>query len=369
MYSPYQELDTPALLIDRDRLLDNIVRMQQLANRAGVALRPHIKTHKMPAIAQMQIDAGATGIATAKVGEAEVMAAAGIHDIFIANEIIGSSKLKRLRHLAETIEISFGVDSVEALDQIEDIFTAAQPAKVLIEIEVGEQRSGVCTEQQFLALLDALKNKRHIVLKGLFSHDGHTYSARDADECKERFIKAQQDTLHFAQLARTNGFACEVVSFGSTPPFILGLLPLPGITELRIGTYVLMDASQSAVIGTYDTCAASVLTTVISKPTAERVITDAGAKALTMQERVVGICKTTGKGYVKGSDNIYLHSVYDEHGIFYSQALHDAVNIGDKIELIPNHICPVCNLYDHAILVSKGEIIDCLEITARGKLT
>ena len=369
MLSAYQELDTPVLLIDREILMENIIRMQQLADKAGVELRPHTKTHKMPYIAKLQLQAGACGIAVAKVGEAEAMAQAGITDIFIANEIVGTPKLERIRKLNESITVSFGLDSVEALEQIETVFTPQNPANVLIEIEVGEQRSGICNEEQFLVLLNRLKTAKSTCLKGLFSHDGHTYHAKDRSQCHEWFVKAQEDTLHYADIARQQGFTVPVISFGSTPPFILGFTPLPGITELRIGTYALMDVSQSNVIGTYDTCAASVLTAVISKPTAERVITDSGAKALTMQEREKGICKTIGKGYVKHSDSIYLHSVYDEHGIFYSKPLHDTVQIGDKIELIPNHICPVCNLYDTAYLVSKGQVVCQIEVTARGKLT
>ena len=128
-----------------------------------------------------------------------------------------------------------------------------------------------------------------------------------------------------------------------------------------------MDVGQGNCIGTYDRCAATVLTTIISKPTNERLIGDAGAKALTAQSRGAGLCHTEGKGVVKGS-KITVTNVYDEHTILYSRELHSQLTIGDKIEIIPNHICPVCNLYDQAYLVSGGEVVEKLEIAARGKL-
>ena len=149
---------------------------------------------------------------------------------------------------------------------------------------------------------------------------------------------------------------------------------LPGITEIRPGTYVFMDVGQGNCIGTYAQCAATVLVTVISKPAPDRVIGDAGAKALTAQSRGQGLCHTVGKGYIKGSGDakgqggIYVDNVYDEHTIINSARLHDLVEIGDKLEIIPNHICPCCNLYDQAYLVSQGQVLKTLDIACRGKL-
>ena len=368
MISLYQYIDTPALLIDNEVLISNIKYMQDYVDSHGVKLRPHTKTHKMSELAKMQLEAGAKGIAVAKIGEAEVYAQKGIDDIFIANEIVGEDKLKRIAELSKKIEISFGIDSVFNVKQAEKVFGEADRiANVLVEIEVGENRSGIIEKSDYQNLLDELKKCKHVKLKGVFSHDGNSYHAKDAEECKQIFIDSQKRTLEFAQMARDNGFEIDTVSIGSTPPFILGFDVIEGVTEVRIGTYILMDASQSNVIGTYERCAATILTTVISKPTDERVITDAGAKSMTMQERSVGICKTKGKGIIKNSGNIAVTSVYDEHGIIYSKELHENVNIGDKIEIFPNHICPVCNLYDKAYLVSNGKIIKEVEVDARGK--
>ena len=217
------------------------------------------------------------------------------------------------------------------------------------------------------AVLAAIADAPHVTLEGVFSHEGHSYSAPTITECLALTERALALTLAYADRARAAGFAIETVSIGSTPSLAhCDTLPA-GITELRPGTYILMDVGQGNCIGTYDRCAATVLTTIISKPTEERLIGDAGAKALTAQSRGAGLCQTDGKGVVKGS-NITVTNVYDEHTILYSRELHEALAIGDKIEIIPNHICPVCNLYDRAYLVSDGEVVKELEIAARGKL-
>ncbi|MCC3357842.1 D-TA family PLP-dependent enzyme [Bacillus sp. REN16] len=362
------ELDTPSLVIDREIMMDNIERMQSYANKYGVSLRPHTKTHKMPALAKLQVDAGAKGITVAKVGEAEVMAENGLNDIFIANEIVGVVKLNRIKKLAETIDISFGVDSIEQCEMIEKVFSdSQQPAQVLIEIEVGENRSGVIKESDFLSLVEYIKKCSHVNLKGIFSHDGNTYKAKDLDECRELYNSAQKRTLHFANLAEGLGCKLETVSIGSTPPLMHDFGVMEGITELRIGTYILMDVAQGNAIGTYDRCAASILTTVISKPTNERVITDVGAKGITMQTRSQGICATTGLGYIKNY-GVHIDQVYDEHAIIYNEEFRNQVAIGEVVEIIPNHICPVCNLYDHAYLVSGDEVVEEIPILCRGKL-
>lgn len=363
------ELDTPALLIDREIMMDNIRRMQSYADKYGVSLRPHTKTHKMPKLARLQEAEGAKGIAVAKVGEAEVMAANGLKDIFIANEIVGEVKLSRIRKLAETIDISFGIDSIAQTEMVERVFEGAgKKAQVLIEIEVGEERSGVIEEEDFIALVNYIKTCGNVHLKGIFSHDGHSYHADDLEDCRDKYIVSQKRTLRFAELAAELGCSPETVSIGSTPSLMHDFGVLPGITELRPGTYILMDASQGNAIGTYDRCAATVLTTVISRPTSERVITDVGAKGITAQTRTKGICKTEGLGYIKGFDKVYIHDVYDEHAIIYNKKFHDSVKVGDKVEIIPNHICPACNLHEKAYLVSKGEVIEEIAVECRGRL-
>lgn len=367
--SIYTKIETPALLIDYEKLIDNISYMQKKANKLGVKLRPHTKTHKMPQLAKMQLEKGACGIAVAKVGEAEVMAENGIEDIFIANEIVGKNKIERIKQLAKKINISTGVDCKEHVEELNSVFEGEKnKANILIEIEVGEERSGIILKEEMRELLDFIKTKENVTLKGIFSHEGHTYKSESIEKCLQDFKVSQERTLEFADIAKQEGFDLEVISIGATPSLMHGSEILSGITEIRPGTYILMDSSQANAIETFERCAATVLTTVISLPTKDRIITDAGAKALTAQGRNIGICKTKGLGYVKNSNSVFLHDVYDEHGIIYDEKLRNTLNVGDKIEIIPNHICPACNLYEKAYLVSNGEILNVLEISCRGKL-
>ncbi len=324
----YLELDTPALLIDKDIMLNNFRSMQNYANDNEVALRPHTKTHKMSKIAHMQVELGAKGIAVAKVGEAEVMAEKGLKDIFIANEIVGEIKLLRIRKLAEKVDISFGLDSIEQADLIEKAFEGSKKqAVVLIEIEVGEERSGVIEEATFIALLNHLKQCKNIYLKGIFSHDGHSYGAENVEACKEIHLEAQKRTLRFASIASEMGFHVETISIGSTPSMLHDFPILEGITEIRPGTYIFMDASQGNAYGSFERNAATVLTTVISRPTAERVITDVGAKGITTQTRNKGFCTTEGLGLIKGWTGVSIFGVFDEHAIIYNKEFHDSIKL------------------------------------------
>lgn len=365
----YQDVDTPALLIDETVLNRNLEYMSAYAKNKNVKLRPHTKTHKMPYLAMKQRDYGATGITVAKVGEAEIMAVYGLKDIFIANQIVGKQKLERIKKLAEQINICFGVDSIHHIEEIDEVFEDAdKKAQVLIEIEVGEERSGIIEEIDYKLLLNSIRASKNVELKGIFSHDGHTYKAVDKDDCYDLFMTATTRTLHFANVARDMDFDIETVSIGSTPPFMFGFDIPEGVTEIRPGTYILMDGSQSNAINSYDHSAASVLTTVISKPTDERVITDVGAKGLTAQSRSKGLTATEGFGKIKEYDGVYVHGVFDEHAIIYNREFSQNVKIGDKVRIIPNHICPVSNLYHKAYLINNDEIVKEIDIAAQGKL-
>lgn len=367
MKSLYQEIDTPALLIDRERMMKNLQEMSAKARSWNVRFRPHTKTHRMPDLAKLELAEGAFGITVAKIGEAEVMEKCGIQDIFIANEVIGKIKLERLKYLHERIHIRVGIDNAEQANQMEEVFAgAAKPLEVLMEIEVGEERSGVVTDEQIISLGRVLKNKRNVALKGVFSHEGHCYKAASPADCIERAKVAQRRTVEAARLLQAEGIAIDTVSVGSTPSLMHGGVA-EGVTEIRPGTFIFMDVGQGSAICDFSKCAATVLLSVISKPTSERVVLDGGAKALTSQNRLEGICTTYGYGLIQGSNNVRLHGVFDEHAIVYDQAFHDCVQIGDKVEVIPNHICPTCNLYEKAYLVSNGKIIEEIPVLCRGK--
>lgn len=365
--SPYSFIDTPALLIDLDIMESNLRFMQNKADQYNVRLRPHTKTHRMPELARMQMNAGAYGITVAKVGEAEVMADNGLTNIFIANEIVGVAKLERIKSLNRRIMIRIGVDNQYQIDQLEEVFKDEEKGiEVLIEVEVGENRSGVITDEQLLDLARYIKNKKKVILKGVFSHEGHSYKAKDVEACIAASIESQKRTLRAGNMIKELGIDIDTISTGATPAMMHAGI-IEGITEIRPGTYIFMDVGQGSAISDFSKCAATILVTVISKPTEERIVLDAGAKSLTSQNRAEGICSTNGYGLVKNSDNIRLSGVFDEHGLIYNKNFRDYINVGDKIEIIPNHICPTCNLYEKAHLVSKGVFIREVPILCQGK--
>lgn len=366
----YYELDTPSLLLDQEVMEKNLKKMQSYADAHRVNLRPHTKTHKMPLLALRQRELGCQGITVAKVSEAEEMAKAGLDDIFIANEIVGLEKLRKVSRLSESLSISFGLDSIPQAEMAEACFAeTGRIADIVIEIEVGENRSGIIEEKDFVELLVYLKTCSHIHLKGVFSHDGDSYSAASRKACRETSVSAQRRTLHFAQIARDNGFDISTVSIGSTPSLANGSEIIEGITEIRPGTYIFMDASQANAVGDKSCCAATVLATVMSKPTDKRVILDVGAKGLTMQTRTEGICAVSGLGTIFEYPEVSISQMYDEHGIIYNRQFHRQVHIGDKVRIIPVHICPVVNLYHTAYLIgADGDVIGKIPIDCQGKL-
>ncbi len=365
----YNELDTPSLLINREVMMKNIKYIQKIADDNNVILRPHTKTHKMPKIAKLQVENGAKGIAVAKIGEAEVMFENGLNDIFIANEVIGEIKYQRLANLSKKAIISFGVDNFVQVQQANKVFKENNViANVLIEIEVGENRSGIIEEEDFVNLLNEIRNSSNINFKGIFSHDGNSYAAEDKMMCEIIAVEAQKRTLDFAKIAKENDMECEIVSYGSTPTIFNECPILEGINEIRLGTYVFMDASQANAIDDLSRCAATVLSSIISKPTKDRVILDVGAKGLTMQERHKGITSTKGKGTLIDFDDTYIDKMFDEHAIIINEEFSKKVVVGDKVKIIPVHICPVCNLYEKAYLISNNQVVEEIEISCRAKL-
>ena len=226
-----QDLDTPALLIDLSRMKKNIRDMQEKANTAGVHLRPHTKTHRTPALAFLQLEAGAHGIAVAKIGEAEVMAKSGIDDIFIASVTMGKQKIERLKKLAFQTKVMIGVDDEEQVMELSAVFTGERkPIDVLIEIETGEERTGLVPGERLVRLARFIKKTPGIRLKGVFSHEGHTYGASTADECRVLFKKSQEDTLRAAELIRTEGISDRCNQYWSNAVVVARRSPCP---ELR----------------------------------------------------------------------------------------------------------------------------------------
>jgi D-serine deaminase-like pyridoxal phosphate-dependent protein len=364
------DIDTPALLMDVERLRNNISAMASVARKYGLDLRPHAKTHKAPEIAKLQIEAGAKGITVAKLGEAEVMAEAGIRDILIANQIIGHRKLDRLMALAEKIHVMVAVDSHVGAQMLNE---AAQQKNVhidvLIEIDTGVHRCGLGDRGDILGLAKDVAALGHIKLRGIMTHEGHVEhgTSRASIECKS--LEAGQEMVSHAEALREAGHDIEVISVGSTAS--AAFIPaVEGITEMRPGTYVFNDVIEVCLgVAKWDQCALSVLATVISMPRPGTFVVDAGSKALFPEE----VCKCfdfaySGYGYIKGLPEARIVMLNEEHGVIDTHGSAQTVEIGDRIEIVPNHVCPTVNLYDEMYVLQDGQVLDVWQIKARGKV-
>ena len=362
---PIEALDTPALVLDLDIVEANIARTVEIARDADARLRPHIKTHRMLAVARLQIDAGARGICCAKTGEAEVFADGGIDDIFIANQVVGAAKMRRLRALSERVRLAVGVDHPEQIELLSQAFGGAEPLDISIEIDVGQRRTGVVEPHEAVELAQRVLDAPGLALRGVYTHEGHDYAARDDADLAVIADQAQRQMLEAAQAIRdATGAPCEV-SMGSTPSLFARKFHA-GIDELRPGTAVFNDGSHANFLGHTDWCAATVLATVVNRPAPDRVVVDAGAKALTSDRRGPSILENSGFGMVIGRPDATIVSLSDEHGVL-SVPDADAYSIGEVVQIIPNHICPCVNLYDHAFVAREGVVQDVWEVSARGQ--
>lgn len=358
------ELDTPALVLDLDRVDANIRRVQEAADRAGARLRPHAKTHKMTAVAHRQVAAGAVGITVAKTAEAEVMVQAGLTDVFIANSVVGAPKLARLRGLAAQARLAVGVDHVEQARAYGAAFAGApEPLEVLIEVDTGQHRAGVLPEE-VLPLARRVAGIGGLRLRGVFTHEGHAYGAQDRDELA-RLVAGAHRTMAELGRALSDFLGRPVeVSTGCTPA-LDGWGVGPGITELRPGTYVFYDAMQAGLVGHTDWCAATVLATITSTPAPDRAVADAGAKSLSSDRAAAGLLRTTGHGIVLGHPGCVIERLSDEHAVIRTARPHEFA-VGEKIRIIPNHICPCVNLYDVAYAARGGVVEAVWAVSARG---
>ncbi|MEW6051703.1 MAG: alanine racemase [Candidatus Zixiibacteriota bacterium] len=361
------DLDTPCLLIDRVIMEANLARMQATADSHHVRLRPHIKTHKSPRLAHQQLQIGAVGIAVAKLAEAELMAAHGLNDIQIANQVVGREKIERLARLATSAHVTCAVDSIENVVELSAIFAAHQKIlDLLIEIDTGLHRCGLSEPNEVIALASHIRSLPGLRLLGAMTHAGHAYAAGSPAELRQIGTAEGQTMVQMAEKLCQAGFPIEVVSVGSTPtaPYACAMT---GVTELRVGNYIFNDMIQVALgSATVDSCALTLLATVISRPAADRVVIDAGSKALTADAGAHGKRLVQGFGNLLGKRAI-LERLSEEHGIISGDA--KQFTLGEKVRIIPNHACAVVNMFDRAYLVEQAHVVEEIPILARGAMT
>jgi D-serine deaminase-like pyridoxal phosphate-dependent protein len=358
-----EDLPTPAVLVDLDVVERNIARQAERARAAGVRLRPHAKTHKSPEIARMQLAAGAAGISLAKTSEAEVFAAEGFDDIFIAYPVVGAGKAERLLALADRLRLAVGADSIEGAQALARVFrSAGRTLDVLLKIDVGYHRVGVLPENA-LAIARSLAELPGISLRGVFTHAGQVYQA-ETPEAVGAIGKHEGEALASTAAAlRQAGLSIEEVSVGSTPS-ARHAMRAAGVTECRPGNYVFHDGSQVA-LGTCapEDCAMTVLATVVSVPAPGRAVVDAGSKTLSTDPLRP---RPDGHGLILGSGS-RLRSLSEEHGVLKVEA-GDSFRVGDRVRILPNHACVVSNLHDRLYGVRAGRVETEIRVSARGRI-
>lgn len=348
------DLETPAVVIDRARAKANLVRAQAYADEHALKLRPHIKTHKLPMFAKLQCDLGAVGITCQKIGEAEVMADAGITDIFIPYNILGAGKLDRLLALHRRITISVTADSAVTVAGYAGHFTDPDhPLPVLIECDTGAGRCGVQTVEEVVTLAKEIDAAPGLRFEGLM-----TYPPRGKLAEVEAWLSEAIAALE------KNGLRANTVSSGGSPDFYEAG-SVKSATEHRPGTYIYSDRMQVAFgHGTLEDCAFTVLATVVSRPTENRAVIDAGSKAL-----AADLAPVPGHGHIVEYPDAVITGLSEEHGVIDLSGSARKPEIGEKVRIIPNHVCPVSNLYDEVNLADGDIVTETVPVAARGRLT
>jgi 3-hydroxy-D-aspartate aldolase len=361
--APLDEVDTPALIVDLDAFEHNVRTMAAFAQSAGVRLRPHAKTHKCPTIALRQIGAGAVGQCCQKVGEAEALVRGGVRDVLVSNEVVGMAKLRRLAALGAEATIGLCFD---ALDQVEAASRAATEFGVtiggLVEIEVGMQRCGVAPGKPAGDLARSIADAPGLEFRGIQAYHGSAQHLAGvaARECAiASAAEAVRESL--AAISRA-GLECAIVAGAGTGTFRIegesGLW-----NELQAGSYVFMDTDYARIGGrdgglyTEFQHSLFVLSTVMSVPTRERAIVDAGLKSYSMEK---------GLPWVRGRDDVEAIGASDEHGKLKLGPRAAPLRLGDKVLLIPGHCDPTVNLHDWYVAVRQGRVEALWPITARG---
>jgi D-serine deaminase-like pyridoxal phosphate-dependent protein len=362
--APTTSLDTPTMLVDEALMELNISEMQALANSFGAQLRPHVKTHKTPQIALRQISAGARGITCAKLGEAEVMADAGVDDILMAYPVVSAAKIARLLSLMERARMIVALDSLEAADALSTAMAENdRTLEVYIEVDTGQQRAGQPAGEDAARLATDAARLPGIRVIGVMTHEGHTHTL-SSDEIAGAARDAGEKLVDTAERIRRAGIPISEVSVGSTPSS--SYTPsIGGITEMRPGTYVFRDTTGFAY-GVYgpDRCAARVLATVVSHPAPDRMIVDAGSKTLALDMSH----GHPGHGYIVGHPTSVIERLSEEHGVVRIGEDDPGFTIGQQVEIIPNHVCPSVNLFDELTILRDGQVIDVWPVAARGKI-
>jgi D-serine deaminase-like pyridoxal phosphate-dependent protein len=359
------EIDTPALLIDLDIMERNLCRVAEYSKSHGLRLRPHTKTHKVPAIGRKQLDSGAVGLTVAKVGEAEVMLRAEPPDLLVAYPVIGRAKLERLMEVARKTRVTVALDNLFVASQLSD---AAREARmeiaVLAEADVGLGRVGVSPGEQLLDLARGIQRLPHLVFEGIAFYPGHI---KDAGEAGSAAL-AQLRSLIQSMLDdfRRAAISVSVVSGGSTPALFRSH-ELPGLNEIRPGTYVYNDVNtvRSGACAFGD-CAVAIQVTVVSTARPGQMIVDGGSKTFSSDR--LAASSEMSFGHVVEAPACRFHKMNEEHGYIDISRAGREFSVGDRVRIIPNHVCVAVNLHEQVYGIRNDRLEEIWKVEGRGKL-
>ena len=348
-----ERFGTPCAVIDLDVVDRNIARLQSLCDAAGLANRPHIKTHKSPFLAKRQLAAGAVGITCQKLGEAEVMADAGIEDILIATNIIGAARSGRLAALQRRLPLKICADNPVSLAAYAEAGKAAdRPVRVLVECDTGQKRAGVEAPGEALALAKMIRDDPWLEFGGLMF-----YPPLDGWAATQGFLDAAREGL--AEL----GLVPDIISTGGTPNLV-NLGRLDGATEHRSGTSIFNDRMMMAAgVAEIGDCALKIFTSVVSRAGEDRGILDAGSKTFTSDGGGLD-----GFGLILEHPGARIHKMSEEHGFLDLSQSGERPGVGDILRVVPNHVCVAVNMFDQLVAVRGNHIVDVLPVAARGRL-
>ncbi len=359
-------LDTPALLIDLDRVEANLDRAASYAAEHGLRIRPHTKTHKSPLVARMQLDRGAAGLTVAKVGEAEIMAIEAVPNLLVAYPLWGDTKWERLVEVAKNLPVTVALDSAQvAVGLSRHARRAGIRIGILVEADLGMRRCGLPPGSELVALARSVAAMPSLRLEGVMFYPGHINMAQPTGA--EQLEQLQSELAEVLEDFRADGLPTEVVSGGSTPT-LFHSHRIEGLTEIRPGTYVFNDRTQVAVGAcAWGDCAATILTTVVSTARPDAVVIDGGSK--TFSSDPLRPDDDGEFGRVLDMPGARLHKMSEEHGVVdLREHSGSSPRLGQRLRIIPNHVCVTVNMHERAFGLRGDTVQESWVVAARGKL-
>lgn len=359
------DLETPSVIVDLDVMERNLSRMADYCRSKSLTLRPHTKSHKIPELAKQQIAHGAHGITVAKIGEAEVMIDAGIDDILIAYPVFGLGKAEKLSELAARANITVALDSFEIAEAISSQLVKSNArVGVLVELDVGFRRCGVANEDELFNLAQSIAELRGLEFKGLMFFPGH-FQVLETQRAELRV--GVNDLLNrvITKFEKAS-MPLAVVSGGSTPTAFEGHLFF-GVNEMRPGMYIFNDRTMVGIgVARLEDCALSIIATVVSTSVSGRAIIDAGSKTFAADRYPVPDGR--GFGVIKEDSDVELEHLSEEHGHLNISRSSHKYRVGERLTVIPNHVCNTVNMHNKIYGVRDERVETVWEVAGRGKV-